>query len=775
VATDGCFSTELPEVPGYRVISLVAGGSRGAVFRARELETEELVALKVLRNVDVGPVRSALEGAVERLAGVESAVLVKPRKVVETTRPSGLVIVMDCIQGDSLARQLGRSVRLPPGKAVRIAAAVARGLGAAFDAGFVHGALHPGKILASGDAAGARLVGTGLGEALPAAFETPAASGRVAPHVYAADEVLAGDPPSAASDVFSLGAILYHMLTGHEPWDSSSLAALRVARADGPLVWPRGSSDIFPPPAVGLVDRMTLRNPAARPAGGWLLAEALESVLRKRRRVSRRASRVLEEPSPDVAPVETGAAETGTTAPFAGLLHRAREYLARPSAIRVIVGGATAVFLLAVALALRASPDRRPPSERPRPVLAGSRKTPQGRPASIDAAGTETGAVAGADVDATPVDPGVDEIRTIEGLLAENPADAEVFRERLEAIMSERGEVGVRATLLLARMRESGERRAEEAVRRLLDRAAALEAGGRFGQAVAVLEEFPFDRFAGTPAARRARLEADGVRVRAATAFAEVERGTEPLLARGGFAAARSEYEYLRDTIGLPEWVQRAEETIARIGRMEEEAAEAAVERREAEAKTEVAGEVERALAELPQLCRSFRYSKAERTLDGLLAKPLADRDRKRLVAYGRFVRREAEQFRLVGRRIRSGERQGLVGPPGTANRLVIRDVTEEGLELKGVEGDGSLTTRLGWHRITEYKAYKFMVDVGTNLASFDEHLALAIFAHHRELATEAANELGVAGTLAVSRGAKEAVEQVRALLAGEGRARGRQ
>jgi len=558
------------------------------------------------------------------------------------------------------------------------------------------------------------------------------------------------------------------MLTGHAPWAPSGLVALRVARADGPLVWPRGSSELIPAALMGLVDRMTSHDPAGRPAGGWVLAEALESTLKKKsRRVRRPAPPVVEAPPPGVAPVETGSEAAATPTAFGGLLEMARQYFARPSATRVIVGGATAVFLLAVALALRAPSDREASADRARTALADRERPPREAGSTT---GEEPEAVAESDATAaeSKADPKLEEIRRIEGLFAENPGDVAAFRERLDALTSVPGEVGARATLLVARTKETHHRRAGEALRRIADRAAALEAGGRFGEAVAALERFPFDRFLETPAAERARLEADAVRGRAAAAFAEVDRGTEPLLAMGRFAAARAEYEYLRDTVGLPVLVERAELALARIGRVEEDTAEAEASRREAEARAELASEVEAALAEFPGLCREFRYSKAERTLDGLLAKPLSGADKKRLTEYGEFVRREAALFRLVGERIRSGERQGVVGPPGSAQRLRIEDVTEQGLELASRKGAGTLTTRLSWRRLEPYAEYKFMLEVGIgrkHQTSFDERIALAVFAYHRGLATEVDNELTVAEQLAQSRWSRELLARAREIL----------
>ncbi|MHC4253539.1 MAG: protein kinase domain-containing protein [Planctomycetota bacterium] len=247
-------SAELPEVPGFRVIAAAGAGSRGVVFRARDLASQELVALKVLEpgyassladapgldvdaNGRLDAARRSIGDLLAHLAAVDAPGLVTPRRVVEVARGGegsgpALAFVMEFVDGDSLARGLQRNVRFAPARAAGIAREAAAALLAAHAGGFVHGGLHPGKLLLADERT--RVLGTGLGETLPEEFRPAEAAGRTSPHVYAAHEVLAGDRPTEASDVFSLGAILYHLLTGLPPYKSRGLGALKVERADGP-------------------------------------------------------------------------------------------------------------------------------------------------------------------------------------------------------------------------------------------------------------------------------------------------------------------------------------------------------------------------------------------------------------------------------------------------------------------------------------------------------------------------------------------------------------
>ncbi|MHC4202857.1 MAG: protein kinase domain-containing protein [Planctomycetota bacterium] len=350
----------LPEVPGYRAISAVGAGSHGVVFRARDLAAQDVVALKVLRPeyaraLSAPPLaraRRGLEERIARLGALSSRALVVPREAAEFSDEEGgrrLALVMPFIEGDSLARALQRNVRFEPARASGLASDVARALGAAHEAGLVHGALHPGKIILTGtdDRDGglrraqssrggeARVLGAGLGETLPPDFDDPRAVVRLSPHVYAASEVLAGDLPGEAADVFSLGAILYHVLTGLAPYRARSLAALKVERADGPPVWPRGATDELPAPLVHLVDRMMNPAAAARPRLDSRMFSELSGSARSRRPSAfRRASDRPTPPPPrtfGVAEALGGRADVRGRRARRGIPHRTGRDRARDS------------------------------------------------------------------------------------------------------------------------------------------------------------------------------------------------------------------------------------------------------------------------------------------------------------------------------------------------------------------------------------------------------------------------------------------------------------
>ena len=792
-----------PEVPGYRAISAVGAGSHGVVFRARELATQDIVALKVLRPEyaralaapPVARARRCLEDRIARLADARSQALVVPREVVEFSDEEGgrqLALVIPYIEGDSLTRALQRNVRFAPARASGLASDVARALGAAHEAGLFHGALHPGKILLAetgecpGGGGGARVLGAGLGETLSPDFDDPRAVVRLSPHVYAASEVLAGDPPGEAADVFSLGAVLYHVLTGLAPYRARSLAALKVERADGPPVWPRGATEELPAPLVRLVDRMMDPRAAARPRLDSRILSELAGAARGRRpsafrrtsgrptpgRAPETLAQVRLEPPVDVAPLEEAPARPAVPSAKAGALGRAlsaaRGLLRRPSATPAMVGGSVVVFLLALSVLLEPSEQKPTPAAVERAEgVAISRTAPgaAGRPTARPAATAGPRMERRPPVEGEPADAALDDLRAIERIFAENPADAEAFRSSLDGFSRREGDTGARAGRLLSRLNEHRRKRADHEIARLLDRAGALEAAGRYGEALAAVGRFPHDRYPLADASERARREAGAIRGRAARAFAETERRAGECLARNDFDGARAEYEALRATIGMAGWLERAAEAVARIGRLEEEAAAAAGRRRAAAEDKAYREDVARAFAGIARSCRAFRYTDAVRKLEAVAAKlgtaldaaPSRERavrieeDRGRLALYGELVRREAAQFRLVAERIRTGKREGDLGWRNSGSKFAIRDVTEDGIRLSRDTG----TMEFSWSRVPDDEAYNLMLIVGSDVTKIDERLALAVFAHHRGLDVQRENELRVAEGLARSAGAK--------------------
>src|SRR5262249_51131549 len=127
---------------------------------------------------------------------------------------------------------------------------------------------------------------------------------------YLAPELWSGEPATPRSDVYSLGATIYHLLAGKPPHDESTLSSLRVAVREGAAT-PLGALRPEAPEArAALVDRCLARDPAERFAGAEPLREALERL----------ASAAVAWPASSAAPA------TPTENPYRGLQRFDRQH-----------------------------------------------------------------------------------------------------------------------------------------------------------------------------------------------------------------------------------------------------------------------------------------------------------------------------------------------------------------------------------------------------------------------------------------------------------------
>jgi hypothetical protein len=187
----------------------------------------EAVAVKLL--VDGDPERQAREAVL--LGSLDHPHLVRLREVVHEPRRGGpprVALVLDLLEGGSLAALLARRGRLRPGEVVTTVAPVAAAVAHAHDEGVVHGDLSPGNVVFTAEG---RPVLTDLGVARLLGEE---AAAQVTP-AYVDPTVARGGAVGPASDVFGLAAAAFHALTGVAPWNGATPADVLAVAAAGLL------------------------------------------------------------------------------------------------------------------------------------------------------------------------------------------------------------------------------------------------------------------------------------------------------------------------------------------------------------------------------------------------------------------------------------------------------------------------------------------------------------------------------------------------------------
>ncbi len=262
----------------YEIAGLLGVGGMGSVYRARDLELDELVAVKVLRRELVSQ-PEILERFRREVKLARRVTHTNVARVFDIGEHGGeKFITMELVEGESLGARLTREGALPIADAVAIAAAMGEGLVAAHAAGVVHRDLKPDNVLL---ARGGRVVVSDFGIARAVAVAGP--SNRTAglvmgtPEYMAPEQVEAG-PVDARTDVYAWGIVLYEMLTGRAAWSGDSVLAIVTARMLAPPPDPRAFRPEVPLALAELVVKMLARAPAGRPASARDVLTALEAL-----------------------------------------------------------------------------------------------------------------------------------------------------------------------------------------------------------------------------------------------------------------------------------------------------------------------------------------------------------------------------------------------------------------------------------------------------------------------------------------------------------------
>jgi hypothetical protein len=266
---------------GYVYGEVLGTGGMGCVYQAVRVSTGQTVAIKKLRAERYTP--SLLRRFVQEariLSRVDHPNVVRLHDFVPD--PGDPHIVMDFVDGCSLADRLADGKVLPPGEAARLMADAARGVAAAHAAGGIHRDLKPGNLLVT-KADQIKVSDFGLGKLTdPGDGLTLTGDGQLVGGTpgYMAPEQIDETAPAcdARTDVWGLGACLYACLVGRPPFPTGTKNATRVL--SDPLVPPRSVKPAVPPVLDAVVCKCLERDPANRYPTAADVAADLDRYLR---------------------------------------------------------------------------------------------------------------------------------------------------------------------------------------------------------------------------------------------------------------------------------------------------------------------------------------------------------------------------------------------------------------------------------------------------------------------------------------------------------------
>jgi serine/threonine protein kinase len=264
----------------YRLVELLGQGGMATIYRATDRQLGRDVAVKVLRP-EYGRDPSFL--ARFRQEAQAAASLNHPNVVAvydygqDDQDP---FIVMELIDGEDLSSLIRRNGPLGPRQAARISAEIAHALAAAHAHGIVHRDMKSGNVMVTNDGR-VKVTDFGIARAIAEAQMTVPGTTLGSVH-YFSPEQARGELATPASDVYSLGIVLFELLTGRRPWQGDSAAAVAIARLSGSIPVPSEFRAGIPPALDSIVRRALQPEPADRYPTAMAMASALEGFLADR-------------------------------------------------------------------------------------------------------------------------------------------------------------------------------------------------------------------------------------------------------------------------------------------------------------------------------------------------------------------------------------------------------------------------------------------------------------------------------------------------------------
>jgi serine/threonine protein kinase/tetratricopeptide (TPR) repeat protein len=275
-AVDVGFQPLAPELSArFRGAEPFACGATGELWRVVQVQSGAAGLLKIFADTVAGSLaeRTRCKRELRKQATIAQGNL--PRVLDEGEAGGRLWLLREFLPGESLAVRLSRQGALPVGEALAVTAQLANALDELHRQGLVHRDVKPGHALLTARSPGlplVRLIDAGIAARLPGDSLLPS-FGTAA---YAAPEIALGKQASFRSDLYSLGCMLYEMLSGSPPFVGSSVEAVLSAQCDAEAA----PLDVELPPSVAaLLAAMLAKEPRRRPFSAQQIRRALEMHL----------------------------------------------------------------------------------------------------------------------------------------------------------------------------------------------------------------------------------------------------------------------------------------------------------------------------------------------------------------------------------------------------------------------------------------------------------------------------------------------------------------
>jgi len=286
--------TELKQFGRYEILGELGRGAMGVVYKARDPQIDRLVAVKTVSLWGQEPdeekeFRLRFMNEAQAAGRLHHSGIVAVFDVGENPDNHDPYIVLEYVQGESLSRILSREKKLPLEKALRLAEEIADALDYAHAQGVIHRDIKPANILIGQDGH-AKIADFGIAKLNLAHFTIP---GRVlGTPAYMAPEQLSGEGVDGRSDLFSLGVILYVMVTGHSPFQGNSATTVCFKVANREPIAASALDMTLPPQLDAVISRAMAKDANERYQRGSDFADDLRILQQSRKSSPTTTSRI---------------------------------------------------------------------------------------------------------------------------------------------------------------------------------------------------------------------------------------------------------------------------------------------------------------------------------------------------------------------------------------------------------------------------------------------------------------------------------------------------
>ncbi len=269
------------DIQGLRVVGLLGRGGMGEVYKAFDARLQRTVAIKVVSELYALDKDFSARFARE----ARSASAVNHPNVAQIFSSGEIdqrpYYVMEYVEGRSLADLLGESGHLGGRRSLEFLLQAAEGLRAAAEAGIVHRDIKPANMMV--DAKGRlKIVDFGLARRLAEDVRVTRSDHVLGTPTYLSPEQAQGQEVDQRSDIYSLGASFYHLLSGTPPFEGDTPVAVILKHVGDPLPPLREKNPRVPAAVAAIIERMMAKDPRDRYPGYDPLIADLEAALHAR-------------------------------------------------------------------------------------------------------------------------------------------------------------------------------------------------------------------------------------------------------------------------------------------------------------------------------------------------------------------------------------------------------------------------------------------------------------------------------------------------------------